>query len=531
MGRTALLVFAGTLAVLLAAGVAAGQSEDPNDQADQWLTSEQNVTFDRVPGGTPNEDGGPPTVAVDGTIRLHQFQFRGSTYSADEFRSAYDRNVIGDDAVDRMESEVQSRFESNLAETLPLAGSPNTTPAEMTNESLEAGYDDDRPYHPPLVFHVSGGGDLDLAGATEGDADPEEMGVALELGASLGIPMSVGADAGENRTIHLQAPAGLAWNVEGTPAGVEAREEAAVVDHTVTNWLGAQAETRSLPLELTDPGEAAYEEEQVDLEVVVDIEGVDLQPTRFPGGSLGQGTGTVTLEGELAVVELPDGAPDALREAGVTHIAADDIRLLVEEGLVERSTIEDRVSNLTGGFTEETPEQVDVVVSGGLVPESLSGVDRSADDTARPVRIEFNADVFVDLSAGSNGGGAQALSLYSVDRAFTFPSLEGYATTYEVILPKGMAVESVDVQEGEPATVGTNEDGRDYFRLDVDEGDEREATVHASFTESFPAHQAPELFFPLLLLLLIPILLVARLVTRGGGDEEPTRVEEPDLEE
>lgn len=531
MGRTALLTFAGLLALLLVAGTAVGQGEDPNTQADRWLTSEQTITFDRVPGGAEDETGGPPAVAVNGTIRLHQFQYEGDTYSADKFREYYDKNFIGDDAVRKMEAEVRGRFNDSLQAMLPLKGPPSTTPADLTEESLNAGYGDDRPYHPPLVFHPSGGGDLDVVSATGGDATPKEMGVALELGATLEFPLDLGADPGENLTVHLQAPEGLAWNVTGDVSGVQARGETQLVNETVENWKGVVQRNRKLPLQVTDPAEEPYRDQRIDLDVTVDLQGVDVQPTRIPSGSFGEGRGKVTVRGELAVVELPESAPSALRDAGVTHVAADDVRLLVEEGLVERSTVENRVSNLTDGIVSDTPDQVDVVFSGGLVPESLAGVDREPNDTARPVRLEFNADVFVDLSAGAaGGGGARSAALYTLDRSFTFPSLKGFDTTYKVILPKGMSLENVDAPGATPET-GTTEDGRDYFRLDVEGGGEQEATVAAAFTESFLWHQAPELLLLLLLLLLVPILVVARLVMGGGQDEEPTRVEAPGPDE
>lgn len=530
MGRTALLTFAGLLALLVVAGAAAGQGEDPNPQAGTWLASEHTITFDRVPGGADDEAGGPPAVDVNGTIRLHQFQYEGDTYSADKFREYYDKNFIGDDAVRKMEAEVRARFNDSVQAMLPLKGPPTTTPADLTDESLNAGYGDDRPYHPPLVFHPSASGDLDLAGATGSDATPKEMKVALELGATLEFPLDLGAEPGENLTVQLQAPEGLAWNATDE-VSAQPRGTTSVVNETVENWKGVVQRNEQLPLQVTDPAEEPFREQRIDLDVTVDLQGVDIQPTRIPSGSFGEGRGSVTVQGELVVVELPESAPSALRDAGVTHVAADDVRLLVEEDLVERSTVEDRVSNLTDGIVSDTPDQVDVVFSGGLVPESLAGVDRERNDTARPVRLEFNADVFVDLSAGATGGGgANSLALYTLDRSFTFPSIKGFATTYEVILPKGTSLENVEAPGATPET-GTTEDGRDYFRLGVEGGGEQEATVAAAFTESFLWHQAPELLLLLLLLLLVPVLVVARLVMGGGQDEEPTRVEAPGPDE
>lgn len=526
MGRTALLTFAGLTLILLAAGTAAGQGGDPNDQADRWFTSEQTITFDHVPGGAPNEEGGPPQVTVNSTLRLHQFRYDGETYSADEFRSAYERNAIGDNAVERLESEVRSRFNDTLDQMLPLKGPPETTPAQLTDASLNAGATG-RPYHPPLVFHMSGGGDLDLSAATGQEASPKKLGVALELGASLDFPFQLSAEPGQNLTVHVRSPAGLAWNA--TAAG--GASEAGVVNHTVTNWKGATSQTDRLPLAVTDPAERAYRAERVDLDVIVDLKGVDVQLTSIPGGSLGEGKGSVTVDGKLAVVELPDSAPDSLSQAGVTHISADDIRLLIEEGLVDRSTIENRVNNLTEGFLSDTPERVDVVFSGGLVDETLQGAEASPNETAPPVRLEFHADVFVDLAFGGGGGGSQAITLHSLDRSFTFPSLKDFATTYQVILPKGVSLVDVKVAGDESPTTGVTDEGRDYFRLDVAEGGEQEATIQAAVTASFLWYHAPEIVILLLLLILIPIAVVAKLLTGGGGDEEPTRVEAPGPDE
>lgn len=527
MERTALLAFAAVAGALLVVSPALAQDSDPNPAADEWIVTEQTVRFEHIPGGAEDEDGGPALVYVNGTVSLHQFQYQGDTYTADEFRDAYERGVIGDSAVATLEAEVQRRFNDSMSRTLPLDGEPRVQPAQLTQASLNAGTGGST-FQPPLDVRVAGEGNLDLSGVTGTETTPDKMAVAFDLGATFDLPYSDSVAAGHNKTVHLVAPAGLAWEETG---GAEVTSNRTLATVEGTNWKGTSSLAVDVDLGVTDPTEKAFEEERVDLEVTADIQGIDVQVTKIPGGSLGQGRGNVSIVGDLAVVELPEAAPDSLTEAGVTHVSAADIRLLVDEGLVERSTIEEQVQNLTSGFAEETPEQVDVVVAGGLVDASLErSDDPPADETDRPVRVHFTADVFVDLSwRSSPGAGTQAVTLHTIQRTIPLDSIQGYETSYEVLLPKGVELRDVSSQTLDP-TMGTTEDGRDFFTADVPAGEEHEATMQVAFTESTAAHQAPELVALLLLLLLIPLLVVARLVAGGSGEEEPTRVEAPEDE-
>lgn len=523
MPRTSLLGVAAILAVLAIASTAAAQDQDPNPAVDEWVENDHVVRFENVPGGAEDEDGGPARVDVGAVIGIRQFTYQGDTYSADDFRDAYDRGAIGDDAVRHLEDETRDSFETTLEQAFPLTGSANSTPADLTEDSLGAGADGDD-FGPPLVVQVSGGGVLDLSSLAGANASSDEVGLAFELGATFDVPIEFGVDPGHNVTATIHAPAGLAWTGDGD-ADVSGDGTRATV--SAANWGGSNQLALDVPLGVTDPGERAYEEEDVSMDVVVDIHGIDLQLTRIPDSSLGEAQGNVTVRGDFAVIELPDEAPQALRDAGVTHVSAADARLLLEEGVVDRGFVEDQVENLTSTYVDDSPERVDVLVSGGLVEASLEPAEGAPNETAKPVRLHVTADVFADLSWETSGGSqASAVTIHRVDRSFTFPSLRGFATTYKVILPDGVDLRDVDAPGADPQ-LGTTDDGREFFTLDVAGGEEQEATVDAAVTESTVAHQAPELVLLLLLLVLLPILIVAALAFRGREDPEPTRVEEP----
>lgn len=525
MTRVALLAFAGLAAILLVAGGALAQSGDPAPGAPTWIDTDQNLRFTGVPGGAPDEGEGPAEVTVNTTVRLHQFQYNGDSYSADRFREAYDQNVIGDDAVRQLEDRVENETLDGVENLLPIKGQARiVSPAQLTPESLNAG-SGGHDYKPPLVVEVTVEGDLDLAAVAGSGVSQKEIRIAFELGASLDLPLSTSVDAGNNLTTRVHAPAGLAWK-SASGATVADGGSTAVVE--IANWRNPSARSHSANLVATDPDERSYSSEDVSLNVTVNIQGVDIQLSALAGGSLGEGHGRVVIDGAIEVLKLPSSAPDVLQEAGVTHISAADIRLLVAEGLVDRETLEQRVDNLTAGYADDLPSRVDILFTGGLVDGTLERRPPVKNETARPVRLHVTADVTVDLAFGGSGaGGAQGITFHTIDRSFTFSPLKSRPTTYKVILPKGVDLRGVDAPSADPV-VGTTEDGRDFFSLHVDEGEEHTATVHAAFTAMTLWHQAPELLALLALLVLLPVVLVAWLVFRRGGDEEPTRVEAPD---
>jgi hypothetical protein len=520
MSRVPLLAFAGLAALLLLSGGAIAQDGDPQPNAPTWIDTEHEIRFSAVPGGADDGSGGPAIVTVDGTVRLHQFEYQRDSYSADRFREAYDNNVIGDPAVRQVEDTVENRTLDGVEKLLPIAGEARVVEsASLTQDSLEAGSDGNG-YQPPLVVNVKVEGDLDLAAVVGSDVPRDQLGLAFDLGARMDLPLSTSVEGGDNLTARVHSPGGLTW---ANASGAQVSGDGGTATLDVANWRNPSSRTHAAELTVTDPDEKAYSREDVSLNVTVDLKGVDIQLTSLPSGSLGTGQGEVVIEGAISVLELPDSAPDSLTRAGVTHVSAADIRLLVEEDLVDRSTLEDRVDNLTEGYAESTPERVHVLFVGGLVNGTLQPGD-AGDETERPVRLEVTAKVNVDLATSSSGG--QAVTFHSLDRSFTFSPLQSRPTSYEIILPKGVELQSVEVPSADP-TIGTTEEGRDFFALDVDEGEEHTATVNAAFTESTLWHQAPELLVLLVLMLLLPLALAAWLLLRGGGDEEPTRIEEP----
>ncbi len=509
--RRAVLLLTGLLLTTLLAGAlpATAQGNDPNPQANNWVVSTYDVTFNNL-----------TYVDVDGTLRFHKIFYDGESYSADDARDLYDVLYQQDperaeDLVSDFENKITQRFRAAMTDFFGDANL-DVTPATLDRSTLNTTEEGKDAYHPPLVFTVAAEGPVNLTAIAGGDVNRTEVDVALQLGATLDVPFPVKAPAGTNLTLRLDVPNDLAIeSADGATVGPLRQ----VATTTVRNWQEPAPQEEDVLLTVHDPDETRFEEQEASLHVVVDAKGLDLKLLRLADGSLGNARADVRAQGTFHVLQVPEGSV-GLGQADITHISASDLRLLVREGIVERGTLTNFAAGFVEGFAADAPENVEITVSGGFEAASLDLTpSEEVNETHPPVTLDMLANINMDLTLSQPQGQQAAITLFDTRQSFELQPMNGMPTTYEIILPKGTTLLDAQAPDG-AATTHTNDEGRTVLTVTT-EDEPVETQAHVAITPSFLWYQTPELLALALVALLLPIALITRaIMVRRDRDGE-----------
>lgn len=503
------VLLASVLLAALLATAAPATAQDPNPDAPNWVVTVYEVTFTEL-----------DHAILDGTLNFHKLTYEGTTYSAREARDLYhDAYAVdpqsAEDLVDDMEAQITARVETVLASTLPGGENATVSPAELDRSTLNTTEGDD-PYHPPLVFNVTADVPVDLQ-QVSGDADPGAVDALLAVGAKVGLEVPLTAQAGTNVTFQIAPPEGLAFSDEGA------------VSRTLRNWQGDGPASSNVTLAIWDEAATRYEAEDIDLTVTLDLTGLDLTLLQLPGGRAGTAIMDVRLAADVAVLPLPPEKQAELpASVDLTHVSSDQIRLLLAEGLLTRDDLQPLEDLFLGGFRELVEERTDAAVTGGLQESSLGAPPGTGDlDGDPPLALRAESHIEFPLELPSQGPNqVAAVTLFDLQREVPFEPIENFTTTYEVVLPRGVALLDAHAVDGPGSVlVERSDDGRDVLRVTTAD-EPTSANVHVALLPSFLLYQTWELLAIALVALLLPILLVARAVRKrrrrkdggnGGG--------------
>ncbi|HWH09240.1 MAG TPA: hypothetical protein VNX21_08570, partial [Candidatus Thermoplasmatota archaeon] len=393
--------------------------------------------------------------------------------SADALRALRAAGAIGDADLARADAAFLSALDADLAATMG-EGARATGGLDRADLAKPAGAG------APVVFRAAATGAYALPGERVTDAD-----LALAIGGTVRLRLSLASGSGET-TYRLHPPPGTQF--------VEPRGGTASADGLTATFVVPTGEApRDVGVSLRQSGVAAHAAEDARLAVLVDLKDVDVSLGDAMGGDFGSVLVDVTIRGELGVIRVPDGVKAGLGDAlDLEYLSSDGIRLLLDRGVLPP----DALGDLEVGLLDEVAANLrramgtDVAVTGGFEQATLDkgrvSTPASGED---PIVFTARASFQRPLSGGSQA----ALALYSVPQAFTFPRVRDLDTTYTVVLPRGLAVTSLEATNGE-ATTGEWTDGRQAFTVRPTD-DQAETRVTMAVTPSFVLFK----FWPLVL--------------------------------
>jgi len=137
--------------------------------------------------------------------------------------------------------------------------------------------------------------------------------------------------------------------------------------------------------------------------------------------------------------ELQGGVP---RNMEIEYVCADLIRLMYSKGLIDEDDIENITADMREGLEEDSP------FSAGLEID-LTGYDGEWDINDMDGRPAVVFTIHSKGEMGLKGGDIILVNMISVPIEFELTSVEGWNTTYSILLPEGLSVANMEVSAGE----------------------------------------------------------------------------------
>jgi hypothetical protein len=452
-------------------------------------------------------------IDLTGSFSIQKYTLDGRLYTAgdmhDTFVGSRDRgDGTGDEFVGAIESAAYSSLSDTLNRTFPDA-TKSITKVHVEKATLVAPRTDE--YDPPVRITIAAVIERSRASLGIADLSDEAIGAAFQAGARVRTSFGLSAEPGHLSTFTLHAPrspAGLAFANATNGATLGPRGETAIVTIDATKAAASSAGVeRSYSLDLYDPAVAATQPtaEDAKLDVLVDLQDLDVSLGGLTHGDMGTLRVAVSVKGDLRVIKVPD---DAIAKFGenvrLPLVTSDGLRILRAHGVVTDKEFEDVEAKLVDRVRAGLESSMGgaVLVTGGFDAGTLDAkLAHSPPTSATPIIFRASANFARPLSGGGEPDKG-AIALYTLHQAFSFPRVQGLATTYTVVLPSGLAVTSVETS-GATATTGTASDGRDSFSV-TPQRDDATATAAIAVTPTFVLAK----FWPVVLLALLVVLLL-----------------------
>lgn len=417
-------------------------------------------------------DALPPSVALE-------------FLSADALRALRQAGAVADADLDAADAAFLDSVRDDLAASLgPGAALAGGIDRPGLNAASPQPYDG----VPPVLFKAEAAGAYAIPGEHAEDAD-----LALAIGGAVRLTLPFSSGSGET-TYRLHPPPGAQFfEPEGGTVTADGL--------TATFTVPAGTTARPHAVSMRQAGARVYEAEDATLGVLVDLKDVDVSIGQAMGGDFGTLLVDVTVQGDLAVIKVPDSVKASLGATlDLPLVSSDGVRLLLDRGLLTRETLAELEQALLDEVRGNLQRAMgaDVAVTGGFAAASLDkGLVSTPASGDVPIVFAARASFERPLSGASDA----ALSLYSVPQQFSFPRVRDLDTTYTVVLPRGLAVTSLEATNGEAET-STWSDGRQAFTVRPAEG-QAETAVVLSVTPTFVLFK----FWPLVLGAVVVLVL------------------------
>lgn len=500
---------------LLAAGfmpsAAAQELRDPNPAIDEWIESTLVIAQPDL-----------TTLEITGQVTIRKYVVEGTAYrTSDDMGDAYQQSLQADEFArangqesDRAETfvaDVEANVRDALVSTLGASyqgAKVTVSPAVLDRATLVAPFGN--PFEPGVRLDISARVERTAEQAGLGELNVDALDVVFDAGARIGTTATFTSSPGHDVTYVLEPPT--------VPKGVRYldvdRPELAAVDGDllvvrVDNSAGAQSREESVKARLWRPEARVYSEDEIQagskVAATVDLQDIDISIGKVVGGDMGSLVGAVTVSTDLGVFAVTDDLKKNLPEnVELDTLTSNTLRLLLKHGAVDQS----QVAQLESAFLEQASEnlrnalQVPLEIEGGLVDGTMDATGVTGIHDGAPIRLSATASFVKPLSPGGEPAMGAATTLYALPMSFPLPSVQGLSTTYKVILPPGLAVSDFSATGGQGST-GT-ENGRDYFTVAPESGQDAQASMSIGITPGFVIAK----FWPVLLLAVLIIFLL-----------------------
>lgn len=518
--RTLALLIPMLFVLAAVAPTAAAQGEtDPNPANSEWMVTTLVI-----------EQPSLTTLDIVGSISIRKYVVEGTPYkTADDLGDAYQQMKAADEyarsqgqesnRADQFVTDLESATKTALSDSLNASfpGATITVEDPILDRST-LGAPSGNPYTPGVLLEVEAQVVRTAEAVGLGELSTSAVGVVFNAGAKIGTTLTLSAAAGHDVTYILLPPAdpaGLEF-LEAGPAPA-ARLDGRNLVATIMNGAGTETATLDVKTTLANPNAPKFTEKEiadgVTVTATVDLKDIDIELGKAINGDMGNLLGSVSIRAQMTLLKLPPELKSALPEnVELDYLTANTIRLLYKEGAISAAQIAD----LEKGFVDEARKnlanalQVPVEVKGGLAEGSITAAVTDASKPGAALDLVASADFAKPLSPPPAEGGA-AIALYTQGQSFSLPRVQGYATTYTIILPKGLALTGLETNDNSHSQ-GTSDDGRDQFTVSP-QGESSEATVQMAVTPSFVFAKFTGLVIGLVVLVLLivgtPIALVA----------------------
>lgn len=412
--------------------------------------------------------------------------------SADALRALHQTGAVSEADIEEANAQLRGAISDSLESVIPGA----TVSGGLLVADLAATPASPFSTTPPIGFEASAAGNYDMPDGSE-NAD-----LALLIGATLKFDLDLPSSDDRDTSIVVIAPPGTVFaTASGGTLAADKKSASFLVP------LDPAEAPLKASLALRDPDARTYTQADADngakFGAVLDLQDIDISIGKAIGGDFGSLIGEVAVTAEMGVFEIPEEFQGALpSNVELSFLTSDALRLLHARDVVT----EQQVADLERAFMENVTKnlrdalQVEVNPTGGLAEGTLDATGITTPSGDKPVKLEARAS-FVKPLSGAPAETA-ATTLMSVPQSFTLPSVEGLATTYKVILPKGISVSDLQVDHGTSET-GT-EGGREYFIVTPEKGEEATASMNVGVTPTFVVAK----FWPILLLAVLIVFLI-----------------------
>ncbi len=466
------------------------------------------------------------TISLDGTVAIREAappdgsrelqHLCGSSCSAEELRDAYDR--ADQEGRDELVAALERRIEAATRPALDaVAGSPGASAVTATVDRASLEVESTTPYEPPVTADVVGSAPVGLLD-TDG-YDQDQIDVLFQMGAAASVPIDQTVEPGTNLTLVLVLPEPLEVLDGGEASLSDQRHRATWI---VDNSQASQPATLSDAIKVGDLDVVVPNEEDVDIDVVLDLSGVDIHY----GNLLGAGAPAsldldMSIQGTFSAIETPE---TALGSIELPYLSADAVRLALEHDLLERSVIDGFEQEARNAMRQALTESfgMEVPIRGGFLNETLEAGTQlgSPLGTGGPVEFSMNAAGALPFPPPeADRGGVTAFEITRVGVGdISLPAISvpgGAPVTYTVIFPPGIDIDFTGVSGGELER-STSADGRTQISFASQQEGEG-ATIQGAevvIEHPFVWHT----FWPLILaLLLVLVVLPVGLIYWLGG--------------
>jgi hypothetical protein len=420
-----------------------------------------------------------------------------SFVSSDGIRMALDNGLVEWKDVEREVNNITKDVEETLSSTFNTTITLNFTWYNLKGYNI-SGMGSDPPINATFIA-LNETNSSKIKPNLFGDFDAETITGILNAGAKYSFEISAGE---QNYTTKMILPENMIFS------GYSEKVKPGIVeDRNAYSWNSS--ETLSCTLKSSIAKE--YNESRALLNVLIDMHELNIFSMAL----------NVDLNADAQIYRIELSNVDMPENLTMKYINSDCLRLLYDKGIIKQSDIDNITDEIKKSLEENLTNAFggNVSISVYIDNDSLKGYDVDNMGDNRPVKISAEAHISISLEqASSSKSSTQAMSLSFLTFPLEFPlsGMEGFNTTYKIILPKGINVIQATDTLGR-LEHGTTKDGRTYLTVTLNETEEDMISITIDATG-------------LILNIMLPFIILSVIMTVAGVVVKLMRRKEGKLE-